>query len=117
MRKLFYGLIFLSISGGALAEVNCVAIPGEDYVEVKVRDTFLERTAFIKQLHPETSRPVVDEVGVRTKDKTKIVSFMNEEKDFSLHIDKRVTDRRQIPVYRGVLSFGEILTELDCFVE
>ena len=117
MKKMMNALVFLTLCGGAFAEVNCVATGEEEFVAVNVRDTFLERKAFVKQVYPDSSSTIVNEVGVRTKDKARIVSFTNEEMDFSLHIDKRVQERSQNQVYRGVLSFGDILTELNCFID
>lgn len=116
MKKLFVIVMMTLLSGSALAEINCYAERGDEALEIRVIDTFLARTAFIKRIHPTEKFPD-EEINVMVYEKSMEVTILNNEKDFLLKINKRLSERRMPPIYSGVLTYGEIFTQIDCIMK
>ena len=116
MKKLMIATVMTVFTGSAMAEINCTARKGVEAIDIKVIDTFLERTAFISRTHPTVKFPTV-EVAVKSLEKTKSITFINDLQGFELIIDKRWPERRMPPIYKGLLNFGEISTDMDCIME
>jgi len=81
-----------------------------------VIDTFLARTAYINRVHPNLEFPI-QEVGVKALEKINTVTFVNEEADFELIIDKLFPERRLPPLYRAELRFGMLSAEMKCTID
>lgn len=116
MTKLLITGIVALVAGNALAEIKCMAEFGEESMEVRVIDTFIERTAFVSWTSPGVNFPRVA-IPVKAFEKSKYVSFVNVGYDFHLSVDKIYYQRRLPPIYRAELIFGEISTEMDCTIE
>ena len=114
MKKSIFA-IMLSLSGTVWAEVNCVAIREQEALEIKILDTFIGKTAFIKRQHPQFSFPA-ESLLVEIFEKSKSVTFINLEKDFSLKLDKVQVGTGHPPLHRGQLQYGEIFTGMDCSI-
>lgn len=116
MTKLLFTAMMTLLVGNALAEIKCRAEFGQETLEIRVIDTFIERTAFISRFHPSIRFPRIG-IPVKAFEKSKSVSFVNVEQDFHLTVDKRYHQRTLPPIYRADLSFGEFSTEMDCIIE
>lgn len=116
MTKLLFTGMMTLLAGNALAEIKCLAEFGKETLEIRVIDTFVDRTAFISRFHPSIRFPRVG-IPVKAFEKSKSVSFVNVEQDFHLTVDKLYYQRRLPAVYRADLSFGEFSTDMDCTIE
>lgn len=116
MKKNIAAIAVMLMSGSVLAEITCYAERGNEALEVRIIDTFLDRMAFIKRTHPTIKFPK-DEINVAVIDKTNHISIVSESLDFNLVINHSGTERRFPPVYEGFLSYGEIYTPVDCILE
>lgn len=116
MKTFLLACAFLMLAGSAYAEIHCLTERGDETLEVSIIDTFVDRSAFITRKHPTTVFPRVG-FSVRAIEKSTLVTFVNEELDFNLKIDKRVYDRRLPPLYHGLLEFQDLAVPMTCAAE
>ncbi|HXH74855.1 MAG TPA: hypothetical protein VNJ08_07810 [Bacteriovoracaceae bacterium] len=116
MRKLFIALLMTIVAGSASAEINCLIEKGQESIEVRVIDTFIDRTAFIVRTHPSVRFPTVG-ISVLAYEKNKSVTFVNSDEEFHLSVNKLYSERRLPPLYKAQLNYGEVSTEMDCTIE
>ncbi len=116
MKKIVAAIAVMLMSGSVLAEINCFAVRGDEALEVKIIDTFLDRMAFIERSHPTIKFPK-EEITVEVIDKSNYLSITSDKFEFNLVINKLASERRHPPIYKGALSYGEIFTQLDCVLE
>jgi hypothetical protein len=116
MKKWLVLGVLLSFSFAAMAEINCYGIRGLENVELKVIDTFVDRTAFLVRIHPSVSYPLVSmSVGVHEKSKT--VVFDNKDYDFTLSVNKKYIQRSPMFSYRALLEYQDLDVDMSCTVE
>ena len=116
MKNIVAAIAVMLISSPVLAEINCLAVRGDEALEVRIIDTFLDRMAFIERIHPSLKFPK-EQITVKVTDKSNYLTITSETFDFNLVINKLASERRLPPIYKGVLSYGEIFTQLDCILE
>lgn len=116
MKKTMLAAALMAWSATTFAQINCSSIQGEERLDIRIIDTFLERTAFIDRVHPNLEFPL-QEVGVKALENIRTVIYMNEEVGFELVIDKLFPERRLPPLYRAQLTYGPLSTEMKCTIE
>jgi hypothetical protein len=113
LKVLIIGLMLST--GTALAEIYCLTQQAEEAIEVKIIDTFLDRSAFVTRTHPTIAFPRVG-IPVISYEKSESISFINIDHDFNLTIEKFYYQRRLPLFYRAYFFFGGISIEMHCTV-
>lgn len=116
MKKIVTAIAVMLISSSVLAEINCFAVRGDEALEVRIIDTFLDRMAFINRSHPTIKFPK-EQITVEVVEKSNHLSITSNKFQFNLVINKLAAERRFPPLYQGTLNYGEISTQLDCTLE